>query len=206
MWYFPPIRAAAFAKDTRMKPSYFTSPAEWRAWLESHHAARDEIWVGYHKRATGKPSLTWPESVDQALCFGWIDGIRKRVDDDRYTIRFTPRRAGSTWSLVNTKRVAELKKKKRMRPAGLRAFEARTATGVYSYEQRRDASLGPDYEKVLKADAAAWKFFKSRPPGYQRLLSWWVISAKKEETRLKRLAMLIDRCAEGRTIGSLTPK
>lgn len=190
-----------------MKPLYFASPSEWRAWLELYHADRDEILVGFHKRATGMPSLTWPESVDEALCFGWIDGIRRRVDENRYTIRFTPRRAGSIWSLVNTKRVAELKKQNLMRPAGLKAFEAKTKSGVYAYEQRRkNASLSADHEKKLKADPAAWKFFKSRPPGYQRLTSWWVISAKKEETRLKRLEMLIARCAAGRTIGPLTPK
>lgn len=147
-----------------MKPAYFASPAEWRAWLESHHASRDEILVGFHKRSTGEPSLTWPESVDQALCFGWIDGVRRRVDESRYTIRFTPRRARSIWSLVNTKRVAELKKQKLMRPAGLRAFDARTKSGVYGYEQVRKATLGPAYEKKLKADPTAWKYFKSLPP------------------------------------------
>lgn len=206
MWYFLLFRARALSKDTRMKPFYFASPAEWRGWLESHHTTRDEIWVGFHKRATGEPSPTWPESVDQALCFGWIDGVRKSVDDRRYMIRFTPRRAGSPWSLVNTKRVAELKKKKLMRPAGLRAFEARTTSGAYSYEQRRSASLGPAFEKTLKADPAAWKYFRAQPPWYQRTASWWIISAKKEETRLKRLGILIACSAEGRTIGPLTRK
>ena len=189
-----------------MKPVYFALPAEWRAWLESHNASQDEVLVGFHKRATGVPSLTWPESVDQALCFGWIDGIRRRVDDHRYTIRFTPRRARSIWSLVNMKRVAELKKEKLMRPAGLKAFEARTKSGVYAYEQPLNASLGPAYEKKFRADPAAWKYFKARTPRYQRTVSWWVIGAKKEETRLKRLAMLIARCSEGRIVGPLTPK
>ena len=108
-----------------MRPHYFASPAEWRAWLARNHASRDEIWVGFHKKATGRPSLTWPEAVDQALCYGWIDGIRKRVDGERYTNRFTPRRPGSNWSAINLKRVAELKKQRLMRAAGLRVFEAR---------------------------------------------------------------------------------
>ena len=190
-----------------MKPTYFASPDAWRAWLEAHHETRDEILVGFYKRATGKPSLTWPESVDQALCFGWIDGIRRRVDDDRYTIRFTPRRVGSIWSLVNRRRVAELKKLRLMRPAGLKAFAARTKSGIYAYEQRRDALLGPVYERKFRAaDPAAWRYFKARPPGYQRTVSWWVTSAKKEETRLKRLAHLIARSSEGRAIGPLSPK
>ena len=184
-----------------MPPVYFASPAEWRAWLEQHHASAGELVVGFYKRATGEPSLTWPESVDQALCFGWIDGIRRRVDDARYTIRFTPRRARSIWSLVNTKRVAELTKQKLMRPAGLRAFEARTKTGVYHYEQVRKASLGAAYEKKLKAVPGAWKYFKSRAPWLQRNLILWVTSAKQEGTRLRRLAFLITACAEGRPIG-----
>lgn len=188
-----------------MKPVYFASSAIWRAWLTSHHTSSDEILVGFHKRATGKPGMTWPESVDQALCFGWIDGVRKRVDDARYTIRFTPRRAGSTWSRVNTQRVAELKQKRLMRAAGLRAFEARTSSGVYSYEQRRTASLGPAFEKQLKANPAAWTYFKARPRWYQHTASWWVTSAKKKETRLRRLAVLIACSAEGRLIGSMRP-
>lgn len=186
-----------------MRPIYFATPAAWRAWLERHHASEDEILVGFHKRATGVPSMTWPESVDQALCFGWIDGIRRRVDEDRYTIRFTPRRARSTWSLVNTRRVAELTRLKLMRPAGLRAFEARTTTGVYSYEQSRTAPLAPAYRKIFKTNPAAWKFFASMSPWRRRNSIAWVMSAKKEETRLRRLATLIAAAEKGRLTGGL---
>lgn len=188
-----------------MKPRYFASPAEWRAWLQANHNMRDELWVGYHKKATGKPSMTWSESVDQALCFGWIDGIRKRVDANRYVIRFTPRRPGSLWSAVNRAKVAVLTRKKLMRPAGLKAYEIRTdQTSQYSYEQRRNASLDPAYLKKLKANPAAWKYFQSRAPRYQHLATWWILSAKKEETRLRRLDSLIEQCAAGRPFGVLS--
>ena len=183
-----------------MRPHYFASPAEWRAWLAKHHATTDEIWVGLHKKATGKPSLTWPEAVDQALCYGWIDGIRKRVDASRYTNRFTPRRPGSNWSAVNIRRVAELTEQGLMRAAGLRAFEARDPARTYSYEQRRAATLGPAYQKLLRAEPDAWEFFKGQAPWYQRTVSWWVISAKREATRLRRLGVLIACSAKGRLI------
>ena len=189
-----------------MRPHYFASPAEWRAWLARNHATRDEIWVGFHKKATGKPSLTWPEAVDQALCYGWIDGVRKSVDAGRYTNRFTPRRPGSNWSAVNIKRVAELKKRGLMRAAGLRAFEARDPARTYSYEQRRTATLSPAYQKLFRAKPRAWEFFKAQAPWYRRTLSWWVISAKQETTRLRRLRILIARSAEGRGIPPLIPK
>jgi uncharacterized protein YdeI (YjbR/CyaY-like superfamily) len=190
-----------------VEPLYFESPAAWRRWLTEHHEDTDELWVGFHKRATGKPSLTWPESVDEALCFGWIDGLRKRVDADRYKIRFTPRRAGSIWSAVNVRRVAELTKGKRMRAAGLRAFKARTAakTAVYTYEQREDARLPPVYTKRLKANADAWRHFTTQAPWYQRTVTRWVISAKQEATQLRRLSILIDHSAQGRRIGLLKP-
>jgi uncharacterized protein YdeI (YjbR/CyaY-like superfamily) len=126
-----------------MEPRFFGSPDEWRAWLEEHHDTETEVLVGYWKRGTGRPSLTWPESVDEALCFGWIDGVRRRVDDERYCIRFTPRQARSRWSRVNVERVAELARAGRMRPAGLAAFEARTEEGTYSYEQQREARRDP---------------------------------------------------------------
>src|SRR5262245_3790035 len=128
-----------------MDPVFFESPAAWRKWLAANHQKEDELWVGFHKRATGKPSLTWPGSVDEALCFGWIDGLRKRIDDERYTIRFTRRRSGSIWSAVNVKRIAALTKNRRMRAAGQRAFKGRTEakTAVYSFEQRQDPKLPP---------------------------------------------------------------
>ena len=192
-----------------MKPRYFASPAEFRRWLDDHHATRDELVVGFHKRATGKPSLTWPESVDEALCYGWIDGIRRRVDAGRYTIRFTPRRAGSIWSAINVRRVGQLSKLGRMQPAGLEAFKKRTAnrSRVYSFEQRKKLRLPAGYVRQFKKNADAWRFFNSQPPWYQRTTTWLVISAKKEETRLRRLAGLIRDSAAGRRIGILeSPK
>ena len=190
-----------------MKPLFFASPAEWRRWLSAHHARKDELWVGFHKRSTGRPSLTWPESVDEALCFGWIDGLRKSLDAERYMIRFTPRRAGSIWSAVNVRRVAELTKRRRMRAAGVRAFKARSAakTAVYSFEQRKNPRLPSAYAKRFKANAGAWRFFTSQAPWYQRTMTWWVISAKQEPTRLKRLARLIDDSANGRRIDPMKP-
>jgi uncharacterized protein YdeI (YjbR/CyaY-like superfamily) len=190
-----------------VKPLFFASPAEWRRWLSAHHARKDELWVGFHKRSTGRPSLTWPESVDEALCFGWIDGLRKSLDAERYMIRFTPRRAGSIWSAVNVRRVAELTKRRRMRAAGVRAFKARSAakTAVYSFEQRKNPRLPPAYAKRFKANAGAWRFFTSQAPWYQRTMTWWVISAKQEPTHLKRLARLIDDSANGRRIDPMKP-
>jgi len=190
-----------------MDPVFFESPAAWRTWLAANHSKEDELWVGFHKRATGKPSLTWPESVDEALCFGWIDGLRKSIDSERYMIRFTQRRAGSIWSAVNVKRVAELTRTRRMRAAGLRAFKGRTAakTAVYSFEQRKDPKLPPALRKQFKANGAAWRFFTTQAPSYQRMMTFWVISAKKEETQLRRLAKLIDDSAKQRRIDPMKP-
>jgi uncharacterized protein YdeI (YjbR/CyaY-like superfamily) len=188
-----------------MRITFFKSPAEFRGWLERHHDEAQELWVGFYKKDSGKPSITWPESVDEALCFGWIDGIRKSVDGISYTVRFTPRKSRSIWSAINIKRVQALKKMGRMQAAGLKAFEARDSkrSGVYSFEQRRP-KLDVAYEKKLQANKAAWKFFQAQAPWYQRTSSWWVMSAKKEETRRKRLATLIDDSAHGRTIAPLT--
>jgi uncharacterized protein YdeI (YjbR/CyaY-like superfamily) len=190
-----------------MNVVYFPTPAALRAWFEEHHGAASELWVGYYKKGSGKPSVTWPESVDEALCVGWIDGIRKSVDEDRYTIRFTPRRTGSVWSAVNVKRARALADQGRMLPAGLRAFEARqeNKSGIYSYEQRR-AGLEEPYEGMLRKNKAAWAFFQAQAPSYRKAAGWWVVSAKKEETRLKRLATLIEASAAGRTISQLTRK
>jgi uncharacterized protein YdeI (YjbR/CyaY-like superfamily) len=163
------------------------------------------LWVGFYKKGSGKPSITWPESVDEALSFGWIDGIRKSVDDESYTIRFTPRRPRSIWSAVNVKRARELIEAGRMHPAGLKAFEERVQerSGIYSYEERRQ-ELAEGYVRKLKANKKAWEFFRAQPPGYQRTVSHWVMSAKKEETRAKRLATLIEDSANGRRIAPLT--
>lgn len=185
---------------------FFRSPEAFRAWLERHHRTGRELYVGFHKRHTGRPSLTWPEAVDQALCFGWIDGIRRRLDADRYSIRFTPRNPNSTWSAVNLKRVRALRKAGRMRPAGLRLFQQRDRkkSGLYSFEQRRHIRLPSSLAKRFRADAAAWRFFRSQAPWYQRTASFWVVSAKRETTRLKRLETLIAHSAQGRPIPPLS--
>ncbi len=188
-----------------MSPTFFPTPADFRRWLQAHHATEKELLVGFYKTGSGQPSITWPESVDQALCFGWIDGLRKRVDDERYTIRFTPRKPTSTWSAVNIKRVEELTQLGLMTPAGLKAFEARQANkyGIYSYEQRT-AELPPAYDKVLKANRAAWTFFQAQPASYRKAAMWWIVSAKQETTRLKRLEQLIDLSAHAQQIPQFT--
>jgi uncharacterized protein YdeI (YjbR/CyaY-like superfamily) len=189
------------------EPVFFATPAELRAWLEEHHDTSTELIVGYYKKGSGKPSLTWQESVDQALCFGWIDGVRRSLGPDSYTNRFTPRRARSVWSAVNVRRAKELIESGEMTPAGLAAFEARTErrVGIYSYEQARDAAkLDAEQERAFRANAAAWEWFQAQPPGYRRSATWWVVSAKREETRSRRLATLIEDSARGRTIGPLT--
>jgi uncharacterized protein YdeI (YjbR/CyaY-like superfamily) len=187
-------------------PSFFATPAEFRAWLEAHGDA-DELLVGFYKKGSGRPSITWPESVDEALCFGWIDGIRRRIDDESYSIRFTPRRRRSVWSAVNIRRVGELTAEGRMTPAGVAAFEARdeARSAIYSYEQRHQAKLEPEQEARLRADPAVWEWFRSRPPSWQRGAIYWVTSAKKPETRERRLAQLIENAAEGRPPKALVP-
>jgi uncharacterized protein YdeI (YjbR/CyaY-like superfamily) len=159
------------------------------------------LWVGFHKKDSDKPSITWPEAVDEALCVGWIDGIRKGIDDVSYKIRFTPRRSRSIWSAVNIKRAAELINERRMEPAGLKAFEARTEnrSAIYSYEQR-SPELPEPYLKVLRKRDAALKFFQNQPLSYRKAVNWWVLSAKREETRLKRLNLLIEHSENGRRI------
>jgi uncharacterized protein YdeI (YjbR/CyaY-like superfamily) len=188
-----------------VKPRFFPSPDAWHAWLEENHDQHEELLVGFYKVGSGKPSITWPEAVDGALCFGWIDGVRRSLDEISYVIRFTPRRARSVWSAINIKRVAELTKLGLMRPAGVKAFERRTGdrAEIYAYEQRMGAKLGAAYEKRFRANQKAWKFFQAQPPWYQRTASWWVISAKKEETQRKRLAQLIEDSEHARTIRQL---
>jgi uncharacterized protein YdeI (YjbR/CyaY-like superfamily) len=176
-----------------------------RKWFERHHASEQELWVGYYKKDSGKPSITWPQSVDGALCFGWIDGIRKSIDDLSYKIRFTPRKPRSIWSAVNIKRAQELLEQRQMQPAGLKAFAAReeNRSGIYSYEQR-SPELADQYAKKLKKNLAASKFFQAQPPSYRKAANWYVISAKKEETRLKRLDSLIEYSAQGQRIPQFT--
>ena len=181
-----------------MKIKYFKSAHDFRRWLEKNHATMQELWVGYYKKSSRQPSITWPESVDEALCFGWIDGIRKSVDDLRYTIRFTPRRRGSIWSAINIKRARELSDKGLMKPRGMAAFGARkeNESGIYSYE-RRTAKLDAPYEKRLRQNKAAWDFFYAQPPSYRKAIGWWIVSAKQEATRLKRLEKLITESGRG---------
>ena len=187
-----------------MKPKFFATPDAFRRWLEKNHEKEEELLVGFYKRDSGKKSITWPESVDQALCFGWIDGIRRRIDDVSYSIRFTPRRRGSIWSAVNIKRAKELIEQKLMAPAGVRAFEARDEkkSAIYSYENR-PRELAPEYEKTFRANRKAWDFWSVQPPSYRRQITDWVMEAKKEETRARRLAKLIDDSAHGRRVGIL---
>ena len=189
------------------KPRFFAIPDDFRAWLEKHHASATELVVGFHKKHTGRASMTWTESVREALCYGWIDGIRRSLGDDSYTIRFTPRKPGSNWSSRNVRHVEELTREGRMAPAGLAAFEARRPdrTGVYSFERRQPARLEPAQERQFRTNKAAWKFFESQPPSYRKTAVHWVVSAKREETRSRRLAQLIDDSAAGRRLAQLTP-
>ena len=182
-------------------PAFFATPAAFRAWLAANHATAAELWVGFYKRASGRPSITWAESVDEALCYGWIDGLRKRLDDERYVIRFTPRRPGSIWSAVNTRRADELIARGLMQPAGLAAYEAHDEdkTKLYSYEARRQP-LDPAYEAEFRANPAAWAYWQAQPAHYRRGTTHWVMSAKREATQRKRLATLIADSAAGHWI------
>ena len=191
-----------------MEPRFFRTPADFRKWLAKNHLTADELLVGFYKKVSAKPSITWPESVDEALCAGWIDGIRRRIDEESYSIRFTPRRQGSIWSLINTRRVEVLTGDGRMLDAGLKAFAARDAkkTGVYSFE-REQAKFPPAYLKALRANSRAWAFFSAQGAYYKRLATFWVTSAKQEETRRRRLAQLIELSARGeKPRGFLEPR
>ncbi len=186
--------------------SFFKSAAEFRRWLHKNHQKADKLWVGYYKVGSGKPSLTWQESVDEALCYGWIDGIRKSIDGESYKIRFTPRRAKSNWSLVNIKRVRELKKAGLMHESGLTAFAAgKSERRDYSYE-RHERTVSPEVEAAVRANARARKFWDKQPPGYKKIACFWVMSARKEETRSRRLQTLIEDCASSKRIGALSSK
>jgi uncharacterized protein YdeI (YjbR/CyaY-like superfamily) len=190
------------------EPIFFGSPAELRDWLAENHATERELWVGYWKKATGRATLTWSLAVDEALCYGWIDGLVRSIDDERHTQRFTPRKSASNWSAVNIAKVERLREEGRMRPAGEAAFARRRAdrSGIYSYEQRRNARLAPEQEERLRADAGAWEWFSAQPPSYRRTAVHWVVSAKRPETRERRLATLIADSAAGRPLKHLTPR
>ena len=187
-------------------PRFFPTPAHFRAWLAEHHAREGALIVGYYKKGSGQPSITWPESVDEALCFGWIDGVRRSVSEVAYCIRFTPRKATSIWSAINVARVAELEKQGRMAPAGRQAFAARRPerTGVYSFERSEAAVLAPDEEARLRKNKKAAAFFDGQAPWYRRAATHWVVSPKRAETRARRLEQLIADSAAGRTIKPLT--
>lgn len=180
---------------------HFATPAEFGRWLRRHHRKAEVLWLGYHKRATGTPSITWPESVDEALCFGWIDGLRKRIDDASYVIRFTPRKVDSTWSAVNVRRMNELIAADRVHAAGLAAFSVRKTerTAIYSYEQR-SPELESRFATLLQRNAKAWSFYQAQSPSYRKAVNWWVVSAKQEATRVRRLTRLKTDCAAGRRI------
>ena len=189
------------------KPAFFPSPSDFHAWLDANHARAAELLVGFYKKDSGKPSITWPESVDVALCFGWIDGVRRRIDEVSYSIRFTPRRPRSAWSAINIERVRKLTKLGRMRPAGLAAFEKRLEekSVIYSYEQRKSAKFSREFEHQFRARKKAWDFFRAQAPSYQRLATHWVTSAKKDETRRKRFARLLEDSAHSRRLRESLP-
>ena len=176
-------------------------PAAFRKWLQKNHANVKELWVGFHRKDSGTPSITWQESVDEALCFGWIDGIRKSIDEERYKIRFTPRKPTSNWSAINVARVKALTAEKRMAPPGLAAFAKRDEkkTAIYAYENR-PKELAPEYDRELRRNARAAAFFDALPPAFKKLMAYWVMSAKQEETRQKRLKKLVEASAAGKRL------
>jgi uncharacterized protein YdeI (YjbR/CyaY-like superfamily) len=185
-----------------VKPRFFATPAEFRAWLARNHAKAPELLVGFHKKGSGKPGMDWPQSVDEALCHGWIDGVRRSLGDTSYCIRFTPRKPTSNWSAINIRRVHELKKLGRMTPAGLAAFAKREKkrSAIYAYEQPRMAELAPAETRALKANAAARDFLENVAPSYRRVVLHWIVTAKKPETRAARLAKLIAASAQGKRL------
>ena len=186
---------------------FFETPAELRAWLEEHHATASELWVGYYKKASGRRSLTWSQVVDEALCFGWIDGKAQRIDEHRYRQRLTPRRPNSNWSAVNVAKVAELRAQGRMTPAGEAAFAARREdrSVVYSYERRHEAAFDAEQETTFRQNPSAWRWFGAQSPSYRTTATFWVVSAKRPETRARRLATLIECSANERRVPALSP-
>jgi uncharacterized protein YdeI (YjbR/CyaY-like superfamily) len=198
---------AAKKTSTEDQPRFFRSQSEFRKWLEKNHAKETELMVGFYKKASGKPTITYPEALDEALCFGWIDGVRRSFSDDGYTIRFTPRKAKSIWSNVNVRHVERLKKLGRMKPAGLKAYALRdpNKTGIYAFENR-PRELSPAYEKQFRANKKAWEFFEKQPPGFKRLMIFRVMEGKQEETRQRRLAQLIESSGKGERLGVMSSK
>lgn len=183
-------------------PQFFETASAFRHWLEANAAAASELLVGFYKVGSGRPSMSWSASVDEALCFGWIDGVRKRIDDQQYSIRFTPRKQGSIWSAVNIARMAALRAQGRMTPAGERAFAARTdaKSVVYAYEQPAAAALSAAELQAFQQDARAWRFFEGTPPSYRKVVLHWVTTARKAQTRAMRFARLLQACAAGQRL------
>ena len=184
---------------------FFASTDELREWFDANHQTAEELWLGYHKKRTNRPTISWSEAVDEALCVGWIDSVRYALDDERSAQRFTPRRPGSTWSAINVRKVAELTAHGRMRAAGLAAFEARDPdkTAIYSYE-REEASLADDETARIRGNDAAWSDWQSRSPSYRRAVTYWIVSAKKPETRARRIDALIEAGAAGEPVGPMS--
>lgn len=185
-----------------VSPTFFESAPLFRAWLEANHSTAAELIVGFRKVGTGLPSMTWSESVDEALCFGWIDGVRKRIDDESYLIRFTPRRSGSIWSLVNVDKVEQLMAQGRMRPPGVAAYGAKNdkKTGIYAFEREYPAELAAAETREFKKNEVAWQYFEAAAPSYRKVITHWVVSAKQAATRERRLTQLIQACAEQKRI------
>ena len=190
-----------------MKIVHFSSQEEFRKWLVKNHAAASELFVGFHKKSSGKKGATYSEALDEALCFGWIDGVRRSIDADSYMIRFTPRKPKSIWSLVNVRHVERLQKAGKMAEPGLKAFALREKhrTGIYSFEQKRPG-LSAKFKKLFRANGPAWEFFSRQAPWYQRTAGHWVVRAKQEETRLRRFAKLVEVSVNGQRLDQLTPK
>jgi len=190
-----------------MKIVHFSSQGEFRKWLVKNHAAAGELFVGFHKKYSGKKGATYSEALDEALCFGWIDGVRRSIDADSYMIRFTPRKPKSIWSLVNVRHVERLQKAGKMAEPGLKAFALREKhrTGIYSFEQKRPG-LSAKFKKLFRANGPAWEFFCRQAPWYQRTAGHWVVRAKQEETRLRRFAKLVEVSVNGRRLDQLTPR
>ena len=202
-----PSRMGRGTSTEAMKPKFFSTPAEFREWLERNHDTASELMIGFHKKSSGKKSITYPEALDEALCFGWIDGVRRKLNETSYEQRFTPRKSKSIWSNINVRHVERLKKEGRMHASGLAAYDKRDPerTGIYSFENQ-PKTLAPNYEKKFRANKKAWDFFQKQPEYYKRLLIFRIMSAKKEETRIRRLEQTIDVSAKGQRLGLLTAK
>jgi uncharacterized protein YdeI (YjbR/CyaY-like superfamily) len=184
-----------------MAPTFFSTQEEFREWLKKNHRKETELLVGFWKVGTKKPSMSWSQSVDQALCFGWIDGVRKSIDEESYSIRFTPRKPTSIWSAINIKKIEELTKAGLMTSEGIKAFELRKEekSAIYSHE-KEPATLDPEFENQFKANKKAWEFFNNQAPSYKKVMLHWIMSAKQEKTRLSRLEKTIRESESGKRV------